>query len=222
MIVSIHQPQYIPWVPYFTKIKKSNIFVFLDDVQFQKNGLQNRNYVWSKNGELRLTIPVSVNLGDVINSVKIADKNILKKHWVSLENTYKKAPFFEEISGWMKEIFFKDYVLLNDLNTDLNFAILKYLKISTPIIFSSTLEKYGEKSDLVLSICNKLSANTYITGSGGLDYLVQEDFEKSSIKIELLSNQFKNYPQINSVEFVSKLSILDLLFNVGVNSINYI
>ena len=76
MIVGIHQPQYIPWIPYFSKIVQSDIFVLLDDVQFQKNGLQNRNYILSANGELRLTLPVKVHLGDLINTVSLS-KNLI-------------------------------------------------------------------------------------------------------------------------------------------------
>src|SRR5450755_3257036 len=105
MIVSIHQPQYLPWIPYFSKIKQSNLFVVLDDVQYQKNGLQNRNYIAGKNGQLRLTIPVSNNFGDAINIVKIADKKILRKHWQSIEMSYRKSVYFDEVAAALKPIY---------------------------------------------------------------------------------------------------------------------
>ena len=222
MTTAIHQPQYIPWVPYFSKILKSDNFVLLNDVQFQKNGLQNRNYILSKSGELRLTIPVAVKLGDKINSVKIADNKILLKHWQSIENCYIKSPYFFEVSEWLKKIYFSDYIFLEALSNDITIAILDYLNINTPILYSSEIIKTGEKSDLILSICKSLNTTKYISGVGGEDYLKISDFNQSKIEIEFSKNEFKPYTQINANDFISKLSILDLLFNQGRESINYI
>jgi hypothetical protein len=222
MTVSIHQPQYIPWLPYFSKIKQSDVFVLLDDVQFQKNGLQNRNYVWSKNGELRLTIPVRVNLGDHINKVAIADKKVLKNHWQSIEMSYKRAPYFEEVSAWMKGIYTNDVELLNDIATNFIYETLKYLNINTQVLLSSNLEKEGVKSDLVLSICKTLGAQRYLTGSGALDYLIQDDFKNAGIAVVFMEYKQRPYNQINTDVFIENLSIVDLLFNNGLKSIDYL
>lgn len=224
MIVSIHQPQYLPWIPYFSKIKDSDVFVFLDDVQFQKNGLQNRNFIFSKNGEIRLTVPVFHSLSDTINTVRISDPRILKKHWQTIEMAYKKTPFFDEISSDLSAIYSKDYSLLCELNIDLIQFYLHYLAIETKVIKSSQMEKEGEKSDLVLSICKNLKSQTYLTGSGGLEYLKFDEFEKESISIVKTDNKFSEYNQINKAEgqFVPHLSIMDLIFNEGKNAINYI
>lgn len=221
--ISIHQPQYLPWIPYFSKIKDSDIFVLLDDVQFQKNGIQNRNYIYSKNsGEQRLTMSVSFNFGDKINEVKIFDKRVLRKHWQTIEMTYRKAKFFAEISQILEPIYSNNYELLVDLNNDIIYAIIKYLNINTLVYKSSDLIASGEKSDLILSICKELGAKKYLTGSGGLDYLNTEDFNNHKIVIEQQQYKFITYPQISNSEFVSKLSIIDLLFNVGVDSINFL
>jgi WbqC-like protein family len=223
MIVSIHQPQYLPWIPYFSKIKQSNLFVVLDDVQYQKNGLQNRNYIAGKNGQLRLTIPVSNNFGDAINIVKIADKKILRKHWQSIEMSYRKSVYFDEVAAALKPIYFKEYELLSMLNIDLIKCYLRYLEIDTDVIISSTISKYGEKSDLILSICKELGATTYLTGSGGLEYLNVEEFRAANIAIRLLEYHFKEYNQVNSNQaFVQHLSLMDLVFNQGKNSVNFI
>ena len=84
MKVSIHQPQYHPWINYYNKIAHADIFVFLDEVQFQKNGLQNRNELKNSNGRFWLTVPVSVNLGDRLNEVMIANNGWSKKHIKSI------------------------------------------------------------------------------------------------------------------------------------------
>ncbi len=76
MIVSIHQPQYLPWLPYFSKINISDVFVFLDNVQFQKNGLQNRNELKNSSGRFWVTVPISVKLGDTICNVEIVNDEI--------------------------------------------------------------------------------------------------------------------------------------------------
>jgi hypothetical protein len=225
MIVSIHQPQYLPWIPYFSKIKESDVFVFFDDVQFQKNGLQNRNYILSKNGELRLTIPVFHSLSDNINDIKISDARILKKHWQSIELNYKKAPYFEAVANiGLREIYLKEYSLLCELNIDIIKFYLNFLDINTQVVRSSEIEKQGVKSDLVLSICKKLKAISYLTGTGGLEYLNLDDFKKSNIAILPANYTFKEYKQINQIEnkFVPNLSMMDLIFNEGKNAINYL
>ena len=98
MTISIHQPQYFPWLPYFSKIAMSDIFVFLDKVQYQKNGLQNRNELKNSNGRFWLTVPVSVSLGDDLSLVRVADNHWIKKHIKSIRINYSKAEnilFFE-------------------------------------------------------------------------------------------------------------------------------
>ena len=222
MKVAIHQPQYISWIPYFSKIYQSDIFVFLDDVQYQKNGLQNRNYILCKNGQTRLTIPVSSKFGDKINEAKIADNNILKKHWQTIGQCYKQAIYFSEINALLREIYQKDYTLLSELNIEIIKGILDYLSIKTELINSSNIVKQGTKSGLILAICKYVKADTYLAGSGGLDYLNIEDLRQEGIKIQVLEYNFKPYLQHISGGFVDKLSILDLLFNQGTKSIKYL
>lgn len=224
MVVSIHQPQYLPWIPYFSKIKESDIFVFLNDVQFQKNGLQNRNYILTKNGQLRLTVPVFHTLSDTINTIKISDSRILKKHWQTIEMNYKKAPYFDEVSEGLKNIYSRDYLLLSELNIDLIKFYLDFLGIKTKIVCSSEIKKEGDKSDLIVSICKSMFASSYLTGVGGLEYLKLENFEKENIAIQNANYKFIEYFQINKVEnrFTPHLSIMDLVFNEGGNSNNYI
>jgi hypothetical protein len=221
MIVSIHQPQYIPWIPYFTKIRDSDIFVFLDDVQFQKNGMQNRNSILGNNGELRLTIPVSHTSTTKINEVTITDQKILTKHWKSIEQNYSKSPYFEEFSVHLKPIYDKSYTLLNELNISIIKAITEYLAIPTTIMQSSSITKTGEKSDLILDICKNLNAQCYLSGSGGISYLDKKMFADNKIKIETIDYRFFEYSQQKNI-FHPKLSIIDLIFNQGTNSINLI
>ena len=223
MIVSIHQPQYIPWVPYFSKIHQSDLFVLLDDVQYQKNGLQNRNFIFTQNGVTRLTLSVKGNFGDKINQIALSDKRDLAKHWKSIEQAYGKAPYFGELQSELAEFYSRDYNLLEDFCSELIKFLCDYIGIKTKIVKSSAMEKHGEKSTLILSICQQLNATTYLTGRGGLEYLDQQSFEDAKINLKVLEYKFCDYKQVNNrAEFVRELSILDLVFNVGKNSIEYL
>jgi hypothetical protein len=223
MIVSIHQPQYIPWIPYFSKIHLSDLFVLLDDVQYQKNGLQNRNYIYTQNGTTRLTLSVKGKLGDKINQITLFDKRELSKHWKTIEQAYKKAPYFGELQPELAKFYTRDYTLLEELCSDLILFLCKYIGINTKIIKSSSLQKQGEKSALILNICQQLKTTTYISGSGGLDYLDQKSFADANIKLQIMEYKVREYKQVNNKDgFVKELSIFDLVFNVGKSSIEYL
>lgn len=222
MIISIHQPQYLPWIPYFTKIFHSDVFVFLDDVQYQKNGMQNRNFILCKNGQTRLTIPVSCRFGDKINEVRISNRDILKKHWQTIQQCYKQSNYYFEVSPVLQKIYQKEYSLLLELNISIITELLGYLSIKTKLLNSSDVIKHGNKSDLILDICEQLGADTYLSGSGGFNYLNFEDFNRAGIKIQVQEYNFKPYSQHNCGDFVDKLSILDLLFNHGKKSLDFL
>lgn len=220
MVISIHQPQYIPWVPYFDKVLRAQTFVLLDHVQFEKNGMQNRNQVKGPQGPLWLTVPVKHNFGQSILETCISDQRALSKHIKTLEMCYKRAPFFNEVMPLLEEPLTSGYSRLSELCCDIIFRILKYLQYEGTIIKSSELNVDGRSSDLVLNICKKLGAQRYISGQGGKAYMKLDDF--SAAGIEVTFQQYKNqeypqtYPQIG---FCRDLSMIDLMFNVGPESL---
>ena len=125
MIISIHQPQYFPWLPYFSKIARSDLFIFLDKVQYQKNGLQNRNELKNSNGRFWLTIPVSFSLGEKICDIKMAGSDWSKKHLKSIRINYSKAKnllFFEEN---IAPILSNNILSLSELNIEIIKTISK-------------------------------------------------------------------------------------------------
>ena len=119
MIISIHQPQYLPWLPYFSKIANSDIFVFLDEVQFQKNGIHNRNQLKNSQGKFWLTVPVSVKLGENINEINSIDSGWRKKHIKSIENNYSRSKNFNFFSDHIKDIILNHDPSLKNLNVSL-------------------------------------------------------------------------------------------------------
>lgn len=220
-VVAIHQPQYLSWVPYFDKILQSDMFVLLDNVQFQKNGLQNRNQIKTKDGLLWLSIPVQHHFGQLISETCIADRKATRRHVKTLEMAYKKSPFYSEIGGLIFPVLNGEIDNLSDLNCELIKRILCYLDYKGEIRRASTLEVNGKGSDLVLNVCKRLRATTYLSGVGGKNYMNLDDFARDGIVVRFQRYQNVAYPQLNG-DFVGDLSIIDLLFNQGKGSLKTI
>lgn len=222
-IISIHQPQYIPWLPYFSKILSSDCFVILDQVSFQKNGLQNRNQIKTAAGKLWLTIPVIHSFGQAIKDTRIANDKIFSKHLKTLEMNYQKAPYFSEIWSLLHPIFSKKYTFLSELNITLIIAILNFLKYDGKICLGSSMNITGKKSELIRNICNAKNIGKYLSGQGGKNYLDFDDFKKNGIEIIFHQYLLREYPQLhNNHPFLNNLSIIDLLFNTGKSAKNYL
>jgi hypothetical protein len=217
MIISVHQPQYIPWLGYFDKIARSDSFVFLDNVQYKEREFQNRNKIRTKDGSIWLTVPViskgegRQNIRDVVIDNEIAWQ---RKHLGSLRSAYSKAAFFDKYYQYFETILAKDWGNLNDLNIEIIKFVLNELSISTPITFESELKIETMSSQSIVDICKKLGADTYLSGSGGKDYLDEGLFARGNIR--LLYQDFKHpeYKQCYQ-PFMPFMSIIDLLFNYG-------
>jgi hypothetical protein len=221
--ISIHQPSYLPWLSYFKKMMDSDIFVFLDDVQYEKNGWQNRNKIRTNNGSVWLTVPVTSQFGTKLNEIKI-DKtsNWLEKHKKSLLINYSKSKYFKDIWQDLEPIYEQDYELLIQINMKIIEFIMKKLQIQTKTIFSSELNIKETGSNRILNICKKLNADVYLSGKGlpGNKYLIPEDFLHNNILIKYLDFQHPTYHQLYE-PFLPNLSTIDLLFNAGCNSSKY-
>ena len=218
MKISIHQPQYIPWLPYFLKIDSSDQFIFLDSVDFQKNGIQNRNEIKTGQGKHWLTIPVSHNMGQKIKDTQINNNlNWKKKHWQSLKNCYAKSEFFNDYEIYLESIYSKDWNNLSDLNIEITKKMMEWLGIDVPVCKSSEMDISGTGSDLILDICVKSGATKYISGVGGKNYLNLDSFKSSGIEVIFLENKLPaHYPQLfPKVDFYNDLSAIDIIFNCG-------
>ena len=222
--VAIHQPQYLPWIPYFDKILRSDFFILLDNVQFQKNGMQNRNQIKTPQGAVWLTVPIKHSFGQLISEVEISDVRSVVKHLKTVEMNYKKAPYYEQVFPMLASVVEKSPARLVNLNNELLFQLLKYLQYQGEIVLASDLDVEGEGSDLVLNICKEMKAKSYISGTGGKNYMNLTDFEKNRIQIVFQEFKEEEYPQMfEKIGFVKNLSIVDLLFNLGSKkSVQYI
>ncbi len=220
MIVSIHQPNYIPWLGYFEKILSSDVFVFLDDVQYEKNYLINRNKIRTNDGSMWMTIPVNAKHDSLVNNVRIDNsKGWAEKHKKSIKINYAKSGFLQNYINFFNDLYERNFDLLIDINVEIILYSMKHLGISTKTIFSSELHVDGTGSNRILNICKSLKADTYISGQFGQNYLNLEDFKNNNIDIEFQNFVHPVYKQCYQ-PFIPNMSILDLLFNEGENSKN--
>jgi hypothetical protein len=218
MIVTAHQPAYLPWLGYIHKIALSDVFVMLDDVQLEKNSFTNRNCVYSSQGSVMLTVPV-LSKGHFDKSIREIEINNSEswrtKHWKTIEQNYRKAPFFQSYAPWLESIYLREWKYLIDLTDEMLCFFLKELKIETRIIKQSELLIKTKKQDLVLDLCKATNADIYISGKLGKEYLELKPFELAGIHVYFQNYIHPEYQQIGKGEFVPFLGLIDLLFNIG-------
>ncbi|MBL7074886.1 WbqC family protein [candidate division KSB1 bacterium] len=225
--VAIHQPNYIPWLGYFYKMAKCDVFVFLDIVQYPRGqSFASRNKIKTSNGPIFLTIPVNIPKGYEgkvkYTDVEFSDQIWKQKHLRTLELNYKRAKFFNEIFEiYKKQLLSMDNLI--ELNINLIQAFADDLGIDVETIrLSEILSEFGQKTRLIIDICNKLNANKYLSGTGGGKEYNDEKLLNDN-GIELLYSDFIHpvYPQLWG-DFIPNLSIIDLIFNCGPDSRNYL
>jgi len=216
MIVSIHQPAYLPWLGYFDKIARSNLFIWLDTVQFQKSSFQNRNRILSHNGPLWLTVPVrtaGVLYDTPLNAIEIDNtRNWQSKHAAALSMNYGRAQCFADRFQTLATFYGRPWRLLDDLCWQMLGYFNGLLGISTPIRRASDITVGGSKSDLVLNLCKAVGATTYLSGALGRNYLVLQDFAAAGIAVEFQDYASPVYRQVQP-GFTANLAIVDLIFN---------
>lgn len=225
MIVTIHQPEYLPWIGFFDRIIKADVFVILDHVQYQKHGYINRNHIKTANGAEWLTIPVNKTLKQApISKVEIRNnEDWQSKHYKSIIQNYSKAPYFKQYHDFIKKTYSTSWEYISDLDTHLITELLKQLNIKRPIHKSSEMDIEGESTDMLINICKRLKADTYLSGEGGKNYMDCDKFKEAGINVLFQSFTHPNYSQLHEkTGFLSHLSLIDLLFNHGENSLEII
>ncbi len=221
MIFSIHQPCYFPWLGLLSKIAGSDTLIILNDVQLSDSAFQHRNQFLTKEGKIKyLTIPfVKHNyLHLPFKEVKIADPAWGTTHRDFLVNNYKKHPFFDEIYPAIDPLFSMESMYLIDIVLRSMEISLHLCGIQTKLMMQDQLPVHPDarKSELVVQLLKAAQATTYLSGTGAKSYQDDADFESEGITLNYARFKHPAYPQKNSVNFISGLSCLDLLFNVGV------
>lgn len=216
----ISQPNYLPWLGYFEQIARSDLFVFLDTVQFARREWQNRNRLKNfDNKPFWLTVPVMKHTQKTpINKICISyhTKNWQANHLNSIKTYLGHSKYFSIIYPYIEAIINKNHSLVVDLNIELIKQICDILCLNTNFIRASSLQTKGKKTNLLIDICKKVGADHYYSSLGAKAYLKNDEnlFYESGIELEY---QLWEHPQYNQQgnSFVSHLSVLDALMNVG-------
>lgn len=225
MLVTIHQPEHLPWLGFFNKADQADILVLLDNVQFRKNYFQNRNKILSSNGPMWLTVPVLTkgHISKTIKDMEIDNKsNWRNKHWKSIEMNYCKHKYFDNYADFLGKTYGHIWDRLVDLNEHLIKFFFDVLGIQTKMLRASDIGVEGSSSHLLLDICMKANADAYLAGQSAADYLDETIFCEKGVQVIHHKFSHPEYPQEGRNVFVSHLSTLDLLMNVGEESIHII
>lgn len=225
MIITIHQPEFIPWIGFFDRIVRADIFVVLDHVQYQKNGFINRNRIKNNTSWNWITIPINQKMHHKpIQTVEI--QNGLKwqeKQFKSILLNYSKARFFKKYYSFLEKIYKREWQTIADLDWHVITELIKIMGIRSKIYKSSTLDIKGESNDMIINICKRFGADTYLSGIGAKNYMDLKKFENSDIEIKFQKYIHPVYRQLHPKSgFIPNLSIIDLLLNNGDESLEII
>lgn len=216
-IVTIHQPEHLPYLGFFHKVSMCDTLVLLDNVRFEKNYFQNRNRVNTAAGEKYITVPVTDTHGP-INKVRIClgyFSHQCKKNAKTIIQAYRKTPFFEVYGYEFLNVYQgnkPERFSLSAYNEDLLRYLFVTLGINVNVVRASELGVTGSKTDLLVDICRKVGADKYVSGVSGKEYLELDKFE---IPVEFQDFRHPVYTQYGKEEFTKNMSVIDSLFNVG-------
>lgn len=222
--IAILQSNYIPWKGYFDMIAAVDEFILYDDMQYTRRDWRNRNKIKTPQGLQWLTVPVQVKgkYHQTIRETALVDSEWISTHWNMLEQNYRKATYFNEISAWLKPLYFERvHTHLSHLNKTFIQAICNYLGITTKITYSSNYCLGDGKTERLADLCCQAGGTEYISGASAKAYIEEDVFTDKNIKLTWFDYAgYIEYPQLWG-DFMHEVSILDVLFNCGQNSHRY-
>ena len=219
MIAAIHQPQFMPWLGYFDKMARADLFILLDTVQFKKNEWQNRNRIKTATGPQWLTVPVRFRFPARIDEVAVnGDVPWRHKHLQALRTNYARAPFWEACRAELEDLYGQDPASLRQANGASVDWLAGRLGIDTERRWSSDMAvTTQDPTQRLVDLCREAGADTYLSGADGRNYLEAERFRAAGIEVIFQAYEHPEYPQLFG-PFVSHLSALDLVLNCGPDS----
>ena len=224
MKASIHQPQYWPGLRFFAKKLAADIFIYLDDVQFEKRGFQNRNRIRTARGWQYITVPVLTRgrFSQKINEVELDNSRPWREdHLLAIKLNYARAPFLNKYLPALEALYAKDYRLLEDISMATVGFMRGALGVDKPIIYSSDVKIEETSTARLIQLCVGACVDEYISGAGAREYLEEEAFRRAGIKITWQEFEPKEYPQAFP-GFEKDMSALDLLLNCGPRSLDFL
>ena len=219
VVVSIHQPNFLPYLGFFDKMKQSDIFVIYDDAQFNKEDFQHRNRIRIYHGWKYLTVPVEKK-HIPIRDIRIRNELMVKgikwqeMHFKDIRDNYKGAPHYTQYEDHIEAIYTDKYDKLIDLNMNIINVLKGAFSIKTKIVFTSELGFTSRSTERLVDVTEALGGDVYLSGSSGRNYLDVSIFEGRGIRVEFQDFKHPVYKQ-RYEGFIPNLSAIDALFNVG-------
>ena len=221
----ILQPGYLPWLGFFEQMARADEFVYLDDVQFDKHGWRNRNRIKGPGGAQWLTVPVRLHGLDQppIHEVLIdpARPQWAAKHLQAIRTCYGPSPFFDCLFPGLADVLSRDWTHIAELDIAVAAFLCEKLGLSRRVHRSSALGVEGDRCERLARICRRLGCDVYYSGAAAREYLDVSAFENAGIHVEFQDYRHPEYPQ-RFGGFVSHLSVVDLMFHCGPDSLSII
>ncbi|MDA8658488.1 WbqC family protein [Flavobacteriaceae bacterium] len=217
MILTAHQPAYLPWAGLIHKIYLADVYVYFEKVQYVPKDFINRNLIFLNNKPLWLTVPVFTkgHRQKSIYETKINNQsNWRRKHLASIKLAYQKTIYFDPFFKKIESILLSDWEFLTELNLSILILTLSELDIKTKILRAKDYSFNGQKSELILDMCKQLNAKKYIFGEVGKNYADINSFKKNRIELQFQTFE-PPYYKINDQEINKNLSIVDMIFRFG-------
>jgi hypothetical protein len=220
--VAILQSNYIPWKGYFDIIAAVDEFILYDTVQFTKNDWRNRNKIKTPNGIRWISVPVGQDIRRRICDVTLQNDKWQEKHWKMLESNYRRALHFSEIASAIEPLYrHHKYSSLSVLNREFIEIVCRILGIKTKISSAFDYNLIDGKTERLVDLCLQAGATEYISGPAARGYVDERMFSDRNIGITWFEySGYPEYPQLWG-KFSHDVTILDLLFNCGNNSPQY-
>ena len=219
MKVAIHQPHYLPWLGYVAKWAAADCFIFLDTVQYEKNGWQNRNRIKTSQGPQWLTVPVQARLATAIRDVGVdAAQPWAARHLRAIELAYARAPHFARYRDGLRAFYARAWDRLAPLAAASAEWLARALGVTTPVTLASALDlgpaPVEDATARLVALCRAVGADTYVAGRDGARYMDLAQFRTAGIAVEAQEYAHPVYAQLHG-EFVTGLSALDILLMHG-------
>ncbi len=217
MICAIHQPNFLPYLGFFDKLLRSDVFILYDTAQYSRGDFHNRNRIKTPGGVKWLTVPVHLHFGQPIQDVRVAAANLARSHLGLLRQCYGKARWYEPLAAGIERAYqAASSGWLCDLTGRLLELVLDWLGYSGKVVWASSLnlDRSKRASDSLAEMVDRVGALTYLSGPGARSYLRDQPFRERGLAVAWQEFHHPVYDQPWG-PFVPNLSILDALFNLG-------
>lgn len=218
MIVAIHQPNFFPWLGYFSKIKHSDVFILLDTVDLQignANSITTRTKIKTQQGELWLTIPIKKSENKLISAIQIDNRQPWQKKMLkTIQMAYSKAPEYPTVYPMIENLINASHESMSAFNSSIITTIAQWLEIKTQIVVASKLpEVSDDKNFRLIELIKAVNGTVYLSGNGARQYNDESAYNNNHITLTYTNFKAQEYPQLHGA-FIPGLSILDALMNL--------